>query len=71
MNIVDVRLWHHAHVVAVGGGSRIVGLVSISVLGASRLRVGVASPKDCAIILSHLLINLAFGLLKGLDIASR
>ena len=71
MNIVDVRLWHHAHVVAVGSGSWIVGLVSISVLGASRLRVGVASTIDCTIILSHLLINLAFGLLKGLDIASR
>lgn len=71
MDIVDVRLWHHAHVVAVGSGSWVVGFVSVSVLSASRLRVRVASAKDCSVILSHLLFNLTLGLLKRLDIASR
>ena len=86
MDIVDVRLWHHAHVVAVGSSSWIVAFVSIAVLSVSRLRVRVAStidcnhsfvvmpfanPKDCTIILNHLLINLTLRLLKGFDIASR
>ena len=85
MDIVNVRLWHHAHVVAVRSSSWIVAFVSIAVLSVSRLRVWVAcikdcnhsfvvmpfaNTKDCTIILSYLLINLTLGLLKGLDIAA-
>ena len=48
MYIVDVWLWHHAHVVIVGSRSWILAFVSKSILSASWLRVRVTITKDCS-----------------------